>query len=619
MFQIFKDKIAYLFKWEILALLIVDCLLLPLALFTAVWLRLGAEWDPKINPHLWIFFSLPIWTVPLFIQLGLYRAIIKFLDDKVVYIVFLGVTASVFVLTMLIHFSNALAFPRSAIIIYWMFALAYIGGSRFMLRGVLRKIGYNSDAKSVAIYGAGSAGIQLASSLIHGYEYAPMFFIDDDESKWHTTLHGIKVYAPHELAKASHAYHISEVLLAIPSVAASRRREIIQNIENAELYVKTLPGIAAIVSGEVKFSDIKKVEIEDLLGRLPVPANQELLTKNIVNKVVLVTGAGGSIGSELTRQIAGLKPQKLIILDSSEFALYTIEQELRQRFGYLNLSVVLGSVTNPKLISQVLNKYQVQTIYHAAAYKHVPMVEANPLAGLENNVWGTFIVAQAALMAKVDNMVLISTDKAVRPTNVMGATKRLAEQILQAFAERSGHTVFNMVRFGNVLGSSGSVVPLFKRQIAVGGPITVTHPDIIRYFMTIPEAVQLVIQAGNMATGGEVFVLDMGEPVKITDLARKMIYLSGFTVRDEEHPDGDIDIKFTGLRPGEKLYEELLIGDDPSTTEHERIMKANEKFIKLDVLKPKLELLYDCIRSGEVEPAIVLLRELVHEYVPANN
>ncbi|MDQ5948714.1 MAG: UDP-N-acetylglucosamine 4,6-dehydratase [Pseudomonadota bacterium] len=617
MFQIIKDKIAYLFKWEILALLIVDCLLLPLALFTAVWLRLGAEWDPRINPHLWIFFSLPLWTIPLFIQLGLYRAIIKFLDDTVVYIVFIGVSASVFVLTMLIHFSNALAFPRTAIIIYWLFALVYIGGSRFMLRGVLRKIGYNANAKAVAVYGAGSAGVQLVSSLIHGFEYAPMFFIDDDEKKWHTTIRGVKVYSPAELAKASQLYNIEQVLLAIPSVPISRRREIVQAIENCSLYVKTLPGMAAMVSGEVKFSDIKDVDIEDLLGRLPVPANQELLTKNIVNKVVLVTGAGGSIGSELTRQIANLRPQKLILLDSSEFALYTIEQELRIHYAYIKISVILASVTNAKTMEQILNKYHVNTIYHAAAYKHVPMVEANPLAGLENNVLGTYVVAQAALNAKVDSMVLISTDKAVRPTNVMGASKRLAELTLQAFAAHSGHTVFNMVRFGNVLGSSGSVVPLFKRQIKSGGPITVTHPDIIRYFMTIPEAVELVIQAGNMAKGGEVFVLDMGDPVKIVDLAKKMIYLSGFTVRDFEHADGDIEIKFTGLRPGEKLYEELLIGDNPHQTEHPRIMKANEKFIQLSELKPKLALLGDCIRSGEAEQAILLLQELVREYKPA--
>ncbi len=614
MINTIKDKVAYLFKWQIAALLLLDCILLPLALFTAVWLRLGAEWDHHLDPHLWIFFSTPIWTIPLFVQLGLYRAIIKFLDDRVVYIVFLGVTVSVLILTLLVHFDRAYAFPRSAIIIYWLFALVYIGGSRFMLRGVLRKIGYNNQAKTVAIYGAGLAGVQLASSLIHGSEYAPMFFLDDDESKWFSTIRSLKVYPPHMLAKLRHIYRIDEVLLAIPSVPLGRRREIVQELERNSIYVRTLPGLASIVSGEVKFSDIKDVDIEDLLGRTPVPANQQLLTKNIVAKVVLVTGAGGSIGSELSRQIANLKPKRLIILDSSEFALYKIEQELKERFAYVPLTIILGNTLNQKLVDEVIKTYRVNTIYHAAAYKHVPMVEANPLAGIENNAFSTFVVAEAALKNKVDNMVLISTDKAVRPTNVMGASKRLAELVLQAFADNSGHTIFNMVRFGNVLGSSGSVVPLFKKQIQMGGPITVTHPDIIRYFMTIPEAVELVIQAGNMATGGEVFVLDMGEPVKIVDLARKMIYLSGFTVKDEENPDGDIEIKFTGLRPGEKLYEELLIGDNPSPTEHERIMKANETFIPLTELKPRLLLMKDFINSGESMQAIDLLHELVKEY-----
>jgi FlaA1/EpsC-like NDP-sugar epimerase len=618
MIEVLRAKIAYLFKWEILALLILDCLLLPLALFTAVWLRLGAEWDWRINQHLWLFFCLPLWTIPIFIQLGLYRAIIKFLDDTVVYIVFVGVTISVVVLVSLIHFSQAYAFPRTAIIIYWLFGLVYIGGSRFVLRGLLRKFGYNQEAVAIAIYGAGSAGVQLATSLIHGHEYAPRFFIDDDEKKWHSTIRGLKVYAPGQLKQVSQHLRIEKVLLALPSASLNRRREIIQSIEDSGLYVKTLPGMAAIVSGEVKFSDIKDVEIEDLLGRMPVPAQELLLAKNIAGKVVLVTGAGGSIGSELSRQIANLKPKRLILLDSSEFALYSIEQELRALFGYLPIVVCLGSVTNRKLMEYTISHYKVNTVYHAAAYKHVPMVEANPLAGLDNNALGTYEVARAANLYQVDNMVLISTDKAVRPTNVMGASKRIAELIMQAFAAVAGHTVFNMVRFGNVLGSSGSVVPLFKRQIRSGGPVTVTHPDIIRYFMTIPEAVELVIQAGNMAHGGEVFVLDMGEPVRIVDLARKMIYLSGFTVKDTEHPEGDIEIKFTGLRPGEKLYEELLIGDNPIPTEHPRILKANEKYLTLAALEAKLALLSDCIRNGEVTQGLLIMQELVPEYQASN-
>lgn len=614
--QLLKDKIAYLFKWEILALLVVDCLLLPLALFTAVWLRLGAEWDQHINPYLWIFFALPLWTIPLFIQLGLYRAVIKFLDDTVVYIVFFGVTGSVFILTVIIHFANALAFPRTAIIIYWLFALSYIGGSRFMLRGIVRKLGYNPNMRPVIIYGAGAAGVQLAASLIHGNEYMPMCFIDDDTHKFHKTIRSLKVYAPTELYRVCELYQIQYVLLAIPSASLGRRREIIRDLENHAIYVKTLPGIAHLISGEISFSTIKEVDIEDLLGRLPVPAQASLLNKNISAKSVMVTGAGGSIGSELCRQIAELKPAQLVLLDSSEFALYTIAQELRLQVPYLPLQVVLGSVTAAKLIADTLSKYHINTIYHAAAYKHVPMVEANPLAGIENNVYGTYIVANAALNAKVDNMILISTDKAVRPTNVMGASKRLAELIMQAFAAYSATTIFSMVRFGNVLGSSGSVVPLFKQQIQAGGPISVTHPDIIRYFMTIPEAVQLVIQAGNMANGGEVFVLDMGDPVKITDLAKKLIYLSGLTVKDASNLNGDIEIKYTGLRPGEKLYEELLIGNNPIPTEHERIMKANEKFTSLTQLRSKITLMHDLVINGETAVALTLLRELVHEYQP---
>ncbi|RTK99430.1 MAG: polysaccharide biosynthesis protein, partial [Proteobacteria bacterium] len=562
--KFFRNKVMYLFNPEIMALLLIDCFLLPLALFTAVWLRLGAEWDPRLNEHIWLFFCLPLWTIPIWIKLGLYRAIIRFVDDKIVYIVFVGVSISILILVSLIVFTNAYAFPRSSIGIYWLFALVYVGGTRFILRSWLRRNMVTDSTKRVAIYGAGVAGVQLLTYLTNGNEFSPLFFIDDDSNKWNKTIRGIKVYSPDDLIRFSQNYKIEQVLLAIPSAPLARRREIITNLEKNSIYVKTLPKLDGLITGKVHFSDISDVDIEDLLGRLPVVANQELLAKNIVGKSVLVTGAGGSIGSELCRQIADLRPETLVIFDSSEFALYTIEQELRERFSYVRLRVVLGSVTNASLIASILRKYHIQTIYHAAAYKHVPMVEHSPLSGIKNNAIGTYVVAQEALKAKVSNVVLISTDKAVRPTNVMGTTKRLAELILQAFAAGSTSTIFNMVRFGNVLGSSGSVVPLFKKQIKAGGPITVTHPDIIRYFMTIPEAVDLVIQAGSMAHGGEVFVLDMGEPVKITDLARKMIYLSGLTVKDENNPSGDIEIKYTGLRPGEKLYEELLIGDNPA-------------------------------------------------------
>src|SRR6185437_2270261 len=563
-----KIKISYLVTPEIFSLLILDCILLPLALFTAVWLRLGAEWDPKLTPHLWLFFSVPIWTIPVFINFGLYRAIIKYLDDKVVYVVFAGVSASILILTFLIYIFVVSSFPRTSIVIYGLLALVYIGGSRFLLRGLLRSnFSRGGTLEPVAIYGAGEAGVQLTLSLAHGSKYIPLFFVDDDESKWGSTIRGIKVYAPQKLHFLSKRFSIKRVLLAIPSSNISRRREIIKQMEHESLYVQTLPGINDIISGDIKFSDLKNIEIEDLLGREMVPPNVNLLRKNIQDKNVLITGAGGSIGSELARQIAKLNPQRLVILDSSEFALYSIHQELISKFPYLKIMDILGSVINSGTVNAAVQNYKIDTIYHAAAYKHVPIVELNPLSGLENNVLGTLVVANAAAKYNVANMILISTDKAVRPTNVMGASKRLAEQVLQAFAkEHNSNTVFSMVRFGNVLGSSGSVVPLFKQQITQGGPITVTHPEIIRYFMTIPEAVELVIQSGSMASGGEVFVLDMGQAVKIVDLARKMVYLSGLTIKDESHPDGEIEIRYTGLRPGEKLYEELLIGNNPTKT-----------------------------------------------------
>lgn len=608
-----REKLSYLLNSNILALLILDCILLPLALYTAVWLRLGTYWDHRLDSSLWVFYCVPLWTIPILLNFGLYRAIIKFVDERMVYIVFTGVTASVGVLALIIYLIGNHAFPRSAFFIYWSFATLYIGGSRLILRAVLRGIGDKPNSKKVVIYGAGIVGVQLATYLSHGNEYVPMFFIDDDEDKWYKTIRGLKVYPPNEIIKLSRQYQIDEVLLAIPSVPLSRRREIVADMEKNSIYVKTLPKIDSLIDGKVKFSAIEDVAIEDLLGRLPVSPNENLMAKNIANKAVMVTGAGGSIGSELCRQIARLYPECLVLFEASEFALYTIEQEMRSKFSYLKIIPILGNVNNQKLVESIISSYGIKTIYHAAAYKHVPLVEACPLSGIENNSIGTYTVAKASLKLNVENMVLISTDKAVRPTNVMGTTKRFAELIMQAFASISKTTVFSMVRFGNVLGSSGSVVPLFKRQIRENGPITVTHPEIIRYFMTIPEAVNLVIQAGNMATGGEVFVLDMGEPVKIVDLAKKMIYLSGLTIKDEENPHGDIEIKFTGLRPGEKLYEELLIGDNPVKTDHTRIMKANEKFIELSDLEENILAIQNYMNENNVIDAVTLLSKIVPE------
>ena len=598
---------------NILALLCMDFILLPLALFTSVLLRLGGNWDHKLDHHLWLFLALPLWTIPIFIYIGLYRAVLKYFDEKVVSIVFSGVSLSVLILVCVIHFGQIYAFPKTSIIIFWVFALAYIGGTRLILRGLLRNFS-SSNKINVAVYGAGTAGIQICMALQNGNEYNPIALFDDDKNKWDSTIRGINVYNPIYLNKIVKANNIHQILLAIPSASNSRRREIIDMIEPLSIQIKTLPGMSELISGQVTINDIKEVEIEDLLGREQIPANITLLQKNILGKVVLVTGAGGSIGSELSRQIAALNPKLLILFDSSEFALYTIERQLKIHFPNIPQIDILGSITDESLVDSVIKNYKVNTIYHAAAYKHVPIVEFNPISGIKNNVLGTYIVASLAMKYKVDTMVLISTDKAVRPTNIMGASKRLAEMILQAFNSKNSHTIFTMVRFGNVLGSSGSVVPLFREQIKNGGPLTVTHPKIIRFFMTIPEAVQLVIQASNMAKGGDVFVLDMGEPVKIVDLAIRMIHLSGFTLKTTTNPDGDIEIKYTGLRPGEKLFEELLIGNNPSKTEHPRIMKASEAFLDYDTLEQHITNLRQSILKHHTESVIHILKELVTDY-----
>ena len=598
---------------NIQALLFMDFILLPLALFTSVLLRLGGNWDHKLDHHLWLFLALPLWTIPIFIYFGLYRAVLKYFDEKVVAIVFFGVSLSVLILVNVIHFGQIYSFPKTSIIIFWIFALAYIGGTRLVLRGILRNFS-SSNKTNVAIYGAGAAGVQICMVLQNGREYNPIAFFDDDKTKLGSTIKGVTVYNPIYLIRIIKSNNIHQLLLAIPSATNSRRREIINLIEPLSIQIKTLPGMSDLISGQVTINDIKEVEIEDLLGREEIPANIELLQNNILDKVVLVTGAGGSIGTELSRQIAALYPRLLILFDASEFALYTIDRQLKLNSPNIPKIDILGSVTDEALVESIIKNYKVNTIYHAAAYKHVPIVEFNPLSGIKNNVIGTYVVAASAMKYKVDTMVLISTDKAVRPTNIMGASKRMAEMVLQAFNSKSSHTIFTMVRFGNVLGSSGSVVPLFREQIKHGGPLTVTHPKIIRFFMTIPEAVELVIQASNMAEGGEVFVLDMGEPVKIVDLATRMIHLSGFSLKNATNPDGDIEIKFTGLRPGEKLYEELLIGNNPTKTEHPRIMKANEEFLEYNILEQQIGRLHQSLRIYNTELALEILKELVTDY-----
>lgn len=521
--------------------------------------------------------SLPI-SIIVFVKLGLYRAVIRYMGQHALGAVLAGVISNALVLQLLFELLQIEAFGK-LLAVYVLISLVLIGGSRLLVRNLIlqRNIVHK---ERVLIYGAGSSGRQLAQALLNGEQFHPVAFVDDDVTLQRSTILGIHVGSPSQIGAIIRAKNISRILLALPSASRARRREVLESLGDMPIPVQTVPGMSDIVDGSMRIDELQDVKIEDLLGRDPVAPKLKLMHANIKEKVVMVTGAGGSIGSELCRQIVQYEPKMLVLFELSEFGLYSIEQELRALIKDKQLDVllqpILGSVQKQARVQAVMEKFGVQTVYHAAAYKHVPLVEYNVVEGVVNNVFGTWRAAEAAVAAGVETFVLISTDKAVRPTNIMGASKRLAELVLQGLAIRQSRTRFCMVRFGNVLGSSGSVVPLFREQIRNGGPITVTHPEIIRYFMTIPEAAQLVIQAGAMGKGGDVFVLDMGEPVRIADLARRMVHLMGLEVRDSQHPDGDIEICFSGLRPGEKLYEELLIGENVRQTAHPRIMAANE-------------------------------------------
>ncbi|WP_445946127.1 polysaccharide biosynthesis protein [Shewanella sp.] len=557
---------------------VIDSFFLCLAFWTALLVRVD---DLMVFAHVdyWLLLAL---VMPLsvigFAKFGLYRAVLRYMGLQALTAILLGVTVSTIALVLIAFYIDA-QLPRTVPIIYAAFALVFVGGTRALVRSLVGA-GMKRNGEPVIIYGAGVSGRQLVTALVQSHEYYPFAFVDDDVSVQGSVIQGVHVHSPSIIRKLIKQKAATKVLLAIPSASRARRQEILLQLEPLSVQVLTLPAMADLVSGNKLYSDIKEVEIDDLLGRDSVSPRQDLLTANIKSKVVMVTGAGGSIGSELCRQILKQAPKKLVLFELSEFALYSIERELSATALELGLNVrilpMMGSVQKENRVQAVMEAFGVQTVYHAAAYKHVPLVEHNVVEGVRNNVFGTLYTARAAINAKVETFVLVSTDKAVRPTNVMGTTKRMAELVLQAFAKEKHSTRFCMVRFGNVLGSSGSVVPLFRKQIANGGPVTVTHPEITRFFMTIPEASQLVIQAGAMGKGGDVFVLDMGKSVKIVDLATKMIRLSGFEVKNELNPDGDVAIEFTGLRPGEKLYEELLIGDDVTGTEHERIMTANE-------------------------------------------
>lgn len=625
-----------------------DIVLVWLALWLAFVVRLGT--DELVNPlgdYLWVFIAAPMIGIPLFVRFGMYRAVMRYVGNDALMAIAKAVSLSALLLALAVYWYQEapVVVPRSLVFNYWWLSLILVGGLRVAMRqyflgdwyGVGLHIPFvekNKGLPKVAIYGAGAAGNQLLNALRVSRVMHPVAFIDDDPNLARRVLSGLKVYRSRHIQQMIDENGVTEVLLAIPSASRARRREVLEGLEKYPLHVRSVPGIMDLVSGHVKVEDIQDVDIADLLGRDAVAPQTELLQQCIQEQVVMVTGAGGSIGSELCRQILTQKPTALILFEHSEFNLYSIHRELEQRIQRDGLSVllvpVLGSIRNPVRLLEVMNCWKVDTLYHAAAYKHVPLVEHNTSEGLLNNVMGTLYTAQSAIQAGVKNFVLISTDKAVRPTNVMGSTKRLAEMVLQALSQEPvpqllgdttgvrqvNTTRFSMVRFGNVLGSSGSVIPLFREQIRRGGPVTVTHPNITRYFMTIPEAAQLVIQAGSLGQGGDVFVLDMGEPVRIVDLAQKMILLSGMSIRDEENPKGDIAIQFSGLRPGEKLYEELLIGDNVTPTEHPMIMRANEDYLSWEVLQNSLVALHQAVIEDDFTTLRQLLRELVDGYSP---
>jgi FlaA1/EpsC-like NDP-sugar epimerase len=602
----------------------IDTLLCIGTVFIAYYLRLGFWVWPTGSQWLSVAAAC-LFAIPLFISFGFYRAIFRYAGWSAL----MAVARAMFVYGILYStvftVLGVTGVPRTVGIIQPMLLFFAVGGSRAFARywlgggyEALRKLG---QRPKVLIYGAGSAGRQLSAVLASSGEMQVVGFIDDDRTLQGSVLNGKTIYPADNLVALTARLGITDILLALPSASRKRRSEILATVSRASVVVRTLPGLMDLAQGRVTINDLRELDIEDMLGRDAVAPNPILLGKNITGKTVLVTGAGGSIGSELCRQILFLRPKTLLLIEMSEFALYAIDSELKLKIANepaLDTRVLplLASVQDDRRINSIMATWHPNTVYHAAAYKHVPLVEHNPTEGLRNNVFGTLTTAQAAEANGVQDFVLISTDKAVRPTNVMGTSKRLAEMALQALADKSDTTRFSMVRFGNVLGSSGSVVPLFRKQIKAGGPITITHEDITRYFMTIPEAAQLVIQAGAMATGGEVFVLDMGDPVKIIDLAKRMIEFSGLSVRDADTPDGDIEIEVIGLRPGEKLYEELLIGENPVGTNHPRIMKAHETFLTWPNLQREFDILASGMDKGDVHFVRTKLTQIVNEFTP---
>ena len=595
-------------------MLIVDAIALILIILASFSIRLGFWYFPNTDFIFWLLVSAPFIGGIIFQYFGLYRSVTRYVSFHALWAIVQAV--SLYALVWGVVFLGGHGIPRSVILINWILSILIIVSLRMSARWLLTKERFGKRKRAL-IYGAGDAGVQLVSALSNSSEYKLVAFIDDAKELQGNHILGLKVYSSNAIGNLINRLRGDEVLIAMPSVSRSRKFSIINSLEPYPVMVRMLPGVAELAEGKLIIDYLHEVNIKDLLGRDTALPNQKLLGKNIINKVVVVTGAGGSIGSEICRQVLSLKPKILVMYEMSESSLYTIEKELASHSTTLiDIYPVLGSVNNKNRLNNVFKHFDVDTVYHAAAYKHVPMVEFNNTEGVDNNIFGTLNCAQAAIDSEVETFVLISTDKAVHPTNTMGATKRCAELVLQALSEKQRGTKFTMVRFGNVLDSSGSVIPLFKKQIKEGGPITVTDKSITRYFMMISEAVELVIQAGAMGQGGDVFVLDMGKPVSIEVMAKKMIKLSGLEVRDESNPDGDIEIKYTGLRPGEKLFEELLIGGNTIDTANSLIMRAKEDMVPWNELKPILKSLKEEVKCGDNEKIRKLLIQLVPSFRP---
>ncbi len=594
-----------------------DAIFLPVCMLLAVSLRLGSL-GVALDTALPVQIGLAWLAIPALGVAGLYRTVVRYIDLRVLLAASVALAVAVLCTYGLAYAASFRMLPRSALISFWFEAFVYVVTSRFLVRAMLhRSISHSARSRVItAIYGAGDAGVQLARAMQYSNEYRPVCFFDDRRELHHKSVSALPVFPPEAIAEAIERYDVAEIVIAIPSATVQEKRTLVERLAPVGLPVKILPNLTDWVAGSVGVADIRDLDVADLLGRDPVPPDPKLISRNITGKVVMVTGAGGSIGSELCRQVVIQRPACIVLLDHSEFALYAIDRELQAMSAAKGVRIFakLGSVLDQPLLEYLMRSYEVQTIYHAAAYKHVPMVEENIQQGLRNNIFGSRSVARAAAAAGAETCILISTDKAVRPTNAMGASKRVAELVFQAAALGTTKTLFSMVRFGNVLGSSGSVVPLFRQQILAGGPITITHRDIIRYFMLIPEAAQLVIQAGSMSRGGEVFVLDMGEPVRIVDLARSMIRLFGLTERTEENPEGDIEIRAVGLRAGEKLYEELLIGEDVIPSGHSRIMCARERHIEPSLLDKMLDSLAQACNANDPAMMRRQLSNLVPEF-----